>query len=147
MVTMLASTPTAAQLSEVIGQVAAPAFILGAVAAFILVLNERLNRVIDRSQTLNAISDHDVTRAHLRADIPRLKRRAALLNSSVLFSVLCAIGTSLLVIVAFVSAYLQVPHEHGVGIIFIISLGLFIVSLVYLALEARIAIHEFDHHG
>jgi hypothetical protein len=144
---MLASTPTAAQLSEVIGQVAAPAFILGAVAAFILVLNERLNRVIDRSQTLNAISDDDVTRAPLRADIPRLKRRAALLNSSVFFSVLCAIGTSLLVIVAFVSAYLQVPHEHGVAIIFIISLGLFIVSLVYLALETRIAIHESDHHG
>jgi hypothetical protein len=37
--TMLASTLTAAQLSEVIGQVAAPAFLLGAVAAFVLVLN------------------------------------------------------------------------------------------------------------
>jgi uncharacterized membrane protein (DUF485 family) len=147
MVTMLTSTPTAAQLSEVIGQVAAPAFMLGAVAAFILVLNERLNRVIDRSQTLNAISNDDVIRAHLRADIPRQKRRAALLNTSVLFSVLCAIGTSFLVIVAFVSAYLQVPHEHGVAVIFIISLGLFIVSLVYLALETPIAIHESDHHG
>ena len=77
--TMLASTPTAAQPSEVIGQVAAPAFLLGTVAAFVLVLNERLTRVVDRSQTLNAISDADVTRVHLRADIPRMKRRAALL--------------------------------------------------------------------
>jgi hypothetical protein len=34
--TMLASTPTAAQPSEVIGQVAARAFLLGAVAAFVL---------------------------------------------------------------------------------------------------------------
>ena len=58
-------TPTAAQLSEVIAQVAAPAFMLGAVAAFILVLNERLNRVIDRSQELNAISGDDAARAYL----------------------------------------------------------------------------------
>jgi Protein of unknown function (DUF2721) len=75
-------TPTAAQLSEVIAQVAAPAFMLGAVAAFILVLNERLNRVIDRSQELNAISN-DEARTYLKADVPRLKRRAALLNGSV----------------------------------------------------------------
>jgi hypothetical protein len=103
-------TPTAAQLSEVIAQVAAPAFMLGAVAAFILVLNERLNRVIDRSQELNAISD-DEARTYLKADVPRLKRRAALLNGSIFFSVLSAIGTSLLVIVAFISAFLQVTHE------------------------------------
>jgi hypothetical protein len=51
-------------MSEVIGQVAAPAFLLGAVAAFVLVLNERLTRVIDRSQTSNAISDVDLTRVH-----------------------------------------------------------------------------------
>jgi hypothetical protein len=146
MVTMLASTPTAAQLSEVIGQVAAPAFMLGAVAAFILVLNERLNRVIDRSQELNAISGDDAARAYLKADVQRLKRRAALLNGSVFFSVLSAIGTSLLVIVAFISAFLQVPHEHGVAVLFIVSLGLFVVSLAYLALETRIAIHEYDHH-
>src|SRR5580704_9025581 len=104
--------PPPAQLSEVIAQVAAPAFMLGAVAAFILVLNERLNRVIDRSQELNSISDDDA-RTYLKACVPRLKRRAALPNGSVFFSVLSAIGTSLLVIVAFISAFLQVPHEHG----------------------------------
>jgi hypothetical protein len=138
-------TPTAAQLSEVIAQVAAPAFMLGAVAAFILVLNERLNRVIDRSQELNAISDDDPRRS-LKVDVPRLKRRAALLNGSMFFSVLSAIGTSLLVIVAFISAFLQVPHEHGVAVLFILSLGLFVVSLAYLALETRVAIHEYNHH-
>ena len=106
-------TPTAAQLSEVIAQVAAPAFMLGAVAAFILVLNERLNRVIDRLQELNAIGGDDDAGAYLKADVPRLKRRAALLNGSVFFSVLSAIGTSLLVIVAFISAFLQVPHQQA----------------------------------
>jgi hypothetical protein len=50
-------TPSAAQLSQVIVQVTAPSFLLGAVAAFISVLIARMNRIIDRSQALNAISD------------------------------------------------------------------------------------------
>jgi hypothetical protein len=75
------ANPTATQLSEIIGQVAAPAFLLGAVAGFISILIGRQNRVIDRSQALNAIGDDDAARAYLKADIPRLKRRAALLNS------------------------------------------------------------------
>ena len=41
----------------------APSFLLGAVAAFISVLIARMNRIIDRSQALNAISDDDVSRA------------------------------------------------------------------------------------
>src|ERR1700722_19418420 len=67
-----------------------------------------------------------------------MKRRAALLNTSVLFSAQCAIGTSSLVIVAFVSAYIQVPHEHEVAVVFIIPVGFFIVSLVFSALEVQL---------
>ena len=73
---MAVDTPSVTQLSQVIAQVTAPSFLLGAVAAFISVLIARMNRIIDRSQTLNAISDDDVSRASLKADIPRLKRRA-----------------------------------------------------------------------
>jgi Protein of unknown function (DUF2721) len=83
---MLSDTPSVTQLSQVIGQVTAPAFLLGAVAAFTSVLISRMNRIIDRSQALNAIGDDDASKAHLKSDIPRLKRRAALLNSAILFS-------------------------------------------------------------
>jgi len=46
---MLPETPSIEQLSRVIGSVAAPAFLLGAVAALISVLISRMNRVIDLS--------------------------------------------------------------------------------------------------
>jgi hypothetical protein len=52
---MLFETPSAEQLSRIIGSVAAPAFLLGAVAAFISVLIARMNRVIARSQFLHGI--------------------------------------------------------------------------------------------
>jgi len=113
------------QLSQVIAQVTAPAFLLGAVAAFISVLIARMNRIVDRSQALNAITDDNPGKAELKADIPRLKRRAALLNKSILFAIISAIITSILVIVAFVTASLNVPHEYGVGLFFVLALGLF----------------------
>jgi len=142
---MLPETPSVAQLSQVIAQVTAPAFLLGAVAAFISVLISRMNRVIDRSQALNAIGKDDNARGHLKSDIPRLMHRAALLNKAILFSTISAIIASFLVIVAFVSAYLNLRHEYGVGLLFILSIGFFMASLINLALETRIALHEYDH--
>ena len=144
---MLSDTPSVTQLSQVIGQVTAPAFLLGAVAAFTSVLISRMNRIIDRSQALNAIRDDDASKAHLKSDIPRLKRRAALLNSAILYSTVSAIITSLLVIVAFVCAFYNMRHEYGVAVLFVVALGFFTVSLVYLAREARIALNELDHYS
>jgi hypothetical protein len=43
----------------VISQAAAPAFLLGALAAFIAVLINRLNRIVDRTAILNGIPDED----------------------------------------------------------------------------------------
>src|SRR5215470_12442241 len=104
---MLPEAPSIDQLSQVITQVASPAFLLGAVAAFTSLLIGRMNRIIDRAQVLNAIGENDPSRAYLKTDIPRLKRRAVLLNKAIYFSTLSAIITSLLVIVAFVCAYLN----------------------------------------
>ena len=104
-----------------------------------------MNRVIDRSQALNAIGNDDNVKGHLKSDIPRLKRRAALLNKSILFAIISAIITSILVIVAFVTAYLNVPHEYGVGLFFVLALGFFTAPLVNLARETHIALHDYDH--
>src|SRR6516164_7506268 len=78
---MLSDKPSAIQLSQVIAHVTAPSFLLGAVAAFISLLIARMNRIIDRSQALNAISDDDASRASLKSDIPRQKRPAPARNA------------------------------------------------------------------
>lgn len=139
-------TPSVEQLSRIIGSVAAPAFLLSAVAAFISVLISRMNRIIDRSQFLHGIGDADGARSYLKADIPRLKSRAALLNRAVFYATLSAITTAILIIVAFILAMLHITHEYGVAILFIVAIGFFCVSLVDLARETRIALHEFDYH-
>lgn len=142
---MISDTPSVSQLSQVISQAVAPAFILGALAAFISVLTLRMNRVVDRSQTLNAIGA-DPAREHLKADLPRLKQRAVLLNNAILFASFSAMVATLLVMVAFVSAFFGIEHERGIAVLFILTLGFFAASLISFARETRIALHKFDYY-
>ncbi len=144
---MLPDTPSVSQLSNVISQSAAPAFLLGAIAAFIAILISRLNRIVDRTIVLNAISDADATKHRLKADLPRLMRRTAMLNRAIFWAVISSITVTVLVIVAFASAFFSVQHERGVALLFMASLGAFTVSLVDFAREVRIAMSEFDHHA
>src|SRR5215831_18967256 len=104
-------TPSIVQLNQIIAQITAPAFLLGAVAGIVAVLIGRMNRVIDRSQAINAIGDDESGRLPLKADIPRLKRRAELLNRSILLCTVSAIVTAVLVIVAFATSMFNAQHE------------------------------------
>jgi hypothetical protein len=144
---MLPDTPSVSQLSHVISQAAAPAFLLGAMAAFIAILISRLNRIVDRTIILNAISDEDTVKFRLKTDLPRLMRRAAMMNRAIFWAVISSITITVLVIVAFASAFFEIQHERGVAILFIVALAAFTASLVDFAREVRIALSEFDHYG
>jgi hypothetical protein len=144
MSTLLLATPSIDQLARIIGTIAAPAFLLGAVASFISVLVSRTNHIIERSHFLHGITDGDVSKADLKADIPRLRRRATLLKRAMFCSVLSAILTALIIIVAFISAFYQLAHEFGVALLFVAALVAFCVSLIDLAREVRISLHDND---
>lgn len=143
---MITETPSVSELSQVISQAITPAFLLGALAAFISLLILRMNRIVDRAQNLNAIVESDATRAHLKADLPRLKQRSMLLNKAIFYATTSAIVATILVIVAFVSAFFGIEHERGIAILFIVTLGFFAAALINLARETRIALHEFDYY-
>jgi hypothetical protein len=74
-------------------------------------------------------------------------RRTAMLNRAIFWAVISSITVTVLVIVAFASAFFAIQHERGVAILFMASLGAFIVSLVDFAREVRIALSEFDHYA
>jgi len=133
-------------MSQVIAHVLPPAFLLTALAGFVNVLAGRLNNIIDRTRRINSIAADDTARAHLKADLPRLQRRARLVNNSIYFAVGAAISITLLLIVAFVSAFLGQRHEVAVGLAFLVALALMCASLVTLAREVRIALRDLDHH-
>jgi hypothetical protein len=62
---MLPEVLTSRQLSLVISQAAAPAFLLGAVASFLAVLVGHMSRIIDRARAINTTPDQDPNKAAL----------------------------------------------------------------------------------
>ena len=117
---------------------------LGAVAGFVSILIARMNGVIDRVRSLNTIADDDGPRARLKTDIPRLKHRAQLMNDAIYLAVGSGICTTVLVILAFASAFVGIRHEVMVAVLFVIALGLLGAALFTFAREVRIALNEFD---
>lgn len=142
---MVASLQTE-QLSQVISHATAPSFLLGAVAGFVSVLIGRMNQVLERIRSINDIADTDLDRRQLKADLPRLAQRAALLNRAIFLAVSSAIAATLLVIIAFASAMLGLRHEPGAALIFVIALALLGSALFTLAREVRIALNQYDHY-
>jgi len=138
--------PDQAQLSQVMAQATAPAFILGAVAGFISILLGRMTSVIDRIRNLNEIAEGDTVRGYLKSDIPRLRRRAQLLNSATHLALVSGMCTALLLVVGFGSAFFRVQHVYGAGILFFIAVILLGASLFRFGQEVRIGLSEADHY-
>jgi hypothetical protein len=97
-------------LSEIISHVVAPAFMLGAVASFVSILANRTNQLLERIRVVSNLEDENNPRAVLKQDLPRLKRRAALLHRAILLSIGSGAAAALLIIVAFSAAMLQTHH-------------------------------------
>ena len=138
--------PETGQFEQVMLQSTAPAFILGAVAGFVSILLGRMTNVIDRVRSLNEIADDDTVRANLKSDIPRLRRRAKLLNSATHLALASGMCTSLLLVVGFVSAFFRLRHEYGAGILFAVAVALLGGSLFRFSQEIRIGLSESDHY-
>ena len=138
--------PDAGQLSQVMTQATAPAFVLGAVAGFTSILLGRMSSIVDRIRSLNEISDADASRAHLKSDLPRLRMRVGLLNSATRLALASAVCTCLLLFLGFMSAFLRLPHAYGAGILFALAVVLLGASLFKFGKEVKIGLSEADHY-
>ena len=143
---MLEIIPDTGQLSQVMAQAAAPAFVLGAVAGFVSILQGQLTGVVNRIRTLNEITDGDTARAHLKTDIPHLRRRVRLLRSAVLLALASGFCTSLLLLVGFVSSFFRFQHIYGAALLFTLAVGLLGGSLFRFGQEVMTGLSEADHY-
>lgn len=138
--------PDAQRFSEIFSNAIAPTFFLGAVAAFVSLMSSRLSAVIERVRTLNAITDEDQARAHLKVDLARLRRRARLLNSGILAALRSGVCATVLLAIMFITGFLGLKHAYGAGLLFIIATGFLGLALVRFAQEARISLAEHDEY-
>jgi Protein of unknown function (DUF2721) len=135
---MFPEVATVNQLSVVISQTAAPAFLLGAIASFLSVLVSHMSRISDRTRELAINETREGRRAEVQEMAARLKKRAALINRAIYLAVASGIATSLLMMLGFITAYFGFRHEPGAAIMFSLSLLLFTASLISFAREVHV---------
>jgi len=123
-------------LSLAISHATAPAFMLGAVAGFLSILIARLERIADRSRALRSADAATLDPSGVIA--ASFARRMALLSRAIYFAVLSALVTAALLICAFLAALAGLGHGHVVALLFVVSLGLLIASLLDLSREIRV---------
>jgi hypothetical protein len=143
---MLEIVPDTGQLSQWMAQAAAPAFVLGAVAGFVSILQGQLTGVVNRIRTLNDIPDDDTARAQLKCDLPHLRQRIRLLRSAVLLALASGFCTSLLLLVGFVSSFFRFQHIYGAALLFVLAVGLLGGSLFRFGQEVMTGLSEADHY-
>jgi hypothetical protein len=136
--------PNAIQLQAMFTQAAAPAFLLGGIAAFISILMSRTTALMAQIRSLNDIPDSDSGRAKLKSEVPHLKRRASLLHRAAYLALLAGIATAILLVVMALFTFIGLQHIYGAGLLFGIAIGLFILSLFNFAREIRLALRELD---
>ena len=125
------------QLSVAISHATAPAFMLGAVAAFLSILIARLERIVDKNKALRS-SDSDTNLDPTGAISASFLRRMELLSRAILLAVLSALLTAALLIAAFLAALVGLGHGQLVAMMFTLALLLLMASLLQLAREIRV---------
>ena len=135
------------EISHVIALATAPAFLLGGIVAFLTLLMGRMNGIVERMRVLDDIDDADDRRARHKSDMPQLRLRAKLVHGSISFSVLSAVTTALLVLIAFVGALLDLQLETLIAVLFVFSLFVFMVALTLFVLDAVIALNELTKYN
>ena len=128
-------------LTEIIGHVVAPAFLLGAVASFVSILVGRSQDLQHRIRERNVAKGSDVTG---EADLDRLKQRAQLLHRAVVLSIGSGAAAAFLIMISFTAALVGVQHVWFVAVLFIVSMFLLLWSLLDFAREIKLGLMA-DH--
>jgi hypothetical protein len=143
---MLDCVPDVPRLTQSFSQATAPTFFLGAVAAFVSLMSSRQSSVVARIRALNGISKDDPARAHLKADLERLRRRARLLSSAIVASLISGICATTLLAIVFATEFFGGKYAYGAGLLFVIATVFLGLGLVRFAQEARVGLSEADEY-
>ncbi len=126
--------------SEVIQQSVAPAFLLGAVASFLSVLNLKYNRLIDQRNAINALEADPV----LLERRVVFTRRARLLQRATILAIVSAATAAALIVISFAYALFDITEQRGLPALFTISLVFLGVAFVEFGREVLTSRSDFQ---
>jgi hypothetical protein len=133
-------------IGHIIQLAIAPVFLLTGVGTNLLVLTNRLARIIDRSRVLENRIDTigEPVQSECLAEIEVLYRRAYLINGAITLSTTCGLFICVVIAALFLGDALQLQFAAFIAMLFILAMLALIGSFVYLLREIFIAIRTLS---
>lgn len=135
-------------VSHIIQLAIAPVFLLTGVGTNLMVLTNRLARIIDRSRVLEehlqATGEPDPPR--YGAELETLYSRAHLINRAITLSTSCALLVCLVIAALFLGDALDLKLAKLIALLFVLAMMTLIGSFVYLLREIFIATNTLSLH-
>lgn len=133
-------------LSKIVQNAIAPAFLLGAVAVQMRVLNNRLSRIVDRQRWLRQQPEEAfagaVRGAEFRHETGVLLQRQRAIQRAILLAGICALLVCAVIVAMFVEDALDFGLESVVAILFIAGLASLVLSYLYFLGEIFLSIRK-----
>lgn len=129
-------------ISHIIQLAIAPVFLLTGVGTNLLVLTNRLARIIDRSRVLedrSAASAPNADQSGVLAELAILYCRAHLINYAITLSTTCALLICVVIASLFVGGALGLGLASFIAMLFVLAMLALIGSFVYLLREIFVA--------
>ena len=135
---LLERTSSTLRVQQVVQLSLAPAFLLAAIGAVMNVMTNRLIWVANKiERILDAGDDGDV--AALRRELPALEQRRIYAQRAVMFSTASALAISIVIVLLFVSAFVETALGSLVSAVWVICMGLLVTGLGSFWMETRTA--------
>ena len=136
--------PTIDRLTQIFSNAVAPAFFLGAVAAFVSLMMSRLAAVNERIKATKALlPEQDGAVVGSSIALGPLKRRARLLSDGIILSLGGGVCATLL-LAALLTQFFGLKHVYGAGVLFFVATLLLGVALLRFAQEVWLARSELE---
>ncbi len=124
-------TTTAVSVSALIQASLAPMFLLTAVGATLSVIDNRLNRIVDRARALEPrLLDQPQHAADLQAEIDHFIERARLITRAVALCAVTALAVAIVVIVIFIDLQTKTDLSLIVELMFMLAVCFYALALI-----------------
>jgi hypothetical protein len=136
-------------VSHTIQLAIAPVFLLTGVGTNLMVLTNRLARIIDRTRVLEDRLEAGIVpdTARLRAELLSLYQRTHLINRAITLSTTCALLVCITIAALFIGDALALGLSKFIALLFIFAMLALIGSFVYLLREIFVAIGSISIQG
>ena len=135
---LIERTSSTRQVQQIVQLSLAPVFLLAGIGAIMNVMTNRLVWVADRIERIQRDRDNGNVRPALE-DLPSLEKRRIYAQRAVMFSTASALAISVVIAIIFVSPFVRPQLGTLTAVVWLITIALLSVGLLFFLLETRAA--------